>query len=58
MLCKSSKKDDIQYGEFLKNKKFGVHTFCLVSKYNNNKPTNKDLLFKQRITITTLISFV
>lgn len=29
-ICKSSEKDDIRYGEFLKNREFGVHTFCLV----------------------------
>ncbi|KAM7350543.1 PHD finger protein 7 [Cochliomyia hominivorax] len=34
ILCKSSKKDDIQYGEFLKNKRFGVHTFCLYLSSN------------------------
>ncbi|GBP08384.1 PHD finger protein 7 [Eumeta japonica] len=34
ILCKSSKKNDIQYGEFLKNKNFGVHTFCLYLSSN------------------------
>ncbi|XP_046802506.1 dentin sialophosphoprotein-like [Lucilia cuprina] len=34
ILCKSNKKDDIQYGEFLKNKHFGVHTYCLYLSSN------------------------
>ncbi|XP_065364825.1 dentin sialophosphoprotein-like [Calliphora vicina] len=34
ILCKSSKKDEIQYGEYLKNKHFGVHTFCLYLSSN------------------------
>ncbi|TMW47901.1 hypothetical protein DOY81_007007 [Sarcophaga bullata] len=33
-LCKSKQKDDIQYGEFLRNKHYGVHTFCLYLSSN------------------------
>lgn len=32
ILCKSNQKDDIQYGEFLKNERYGVHTYCLVRR--------------------------
>lgn len=40
-LCKSKQKDDIQYGEFLKNKHYGVHTFCLV-RNDKQKKERKD----------------
>uniref|UniRef100_A0A1I8PEK2 PHD-type domain-containing protein n=1 Tax=Stomoxys calcitrans TaxID=35570 RepID=A0A1I8PEK2_STOCA len=35
-LCKSDKKDSLQYGEFLRNKKMGigVHTYCLYLSSN------------------------
>lgn len=37
-LCKSSKKDDVQYGDYLMSEEMqmGVHTFCLVSFSNSS----------------------